>query len=84
MITAVLLADFAVHTTGMMRNDAVGACRHPQTRRHAACAAMRPQAAQKYDYDLVIIGAGVGGHGAAMHAVESVSQDDTLRSRKSM
>eukprot|EP00887_Chlorella_sp_A99_P006172 scaffold3.g6172.t1 len=25
----------------------------------------------KYDYDLVIIGAGVGGHGAALHAVES-------------
>jgi dihydrolipoamide dehydrogenase len=25
----------------------------------------------KYDYDLVIIGCGVGGHGAAMHAVES-------------
>ena len=28
------------------------------------------RAAEKsYDYDLVIIGAGVGGHGAAMHAV---------------
>jgi len=25
---------------------------------------------QKYDYDLVIIGCGVGGHGAALHAVE--------------
>eukprot|EP00245_Coleochaete_scutata_P005085 TRINITY_DN18368_c0_g1_i1.p1 TRINITY_DN18368_c0_g1~~TRINITY_DN18368_c0_g1_i1.p1 ORF type:complete len:586 (+),score=143.85 TRINITY_DN18368_c0_g1_i1:96-1853(+) len=25
---------------------------------------------QKFDYDLVIIGAGVGGHGAALHAVE--------------
>uniref|UniRef100_A0A0A9A3A4 Uncharacterized protein n=1 Tax=Arundo donax TaxID=35708 RepID=A0A0A9A3A4_ARUDO len=25
------------------------------------------------DYDLVIIGAGVGGHGAALHAVEEVS-----------
>jgi 6-phosphogluconolactonase/glucosamine-6-phosphate isomerase/deaminase len=24
----------------------------------------------KYDYDLVIIGCGVGGHGAALHAVE--------------
>ena len=30
-------------------------------------------AAQAYDYDLVIIGCGVGGHGAALHAVESVS-----------
>jgi dihydrolipoamide dehydrogenase len=26
--------------------------------------------AQSFDYDLVIIGAGVGGHGAALHAVE--------------
>ncbi len=25
-----------------------------------------------YDYDLVIIGCGVGGHGAALHAVEQV------------
>lgn len=24
---------------------------------------------QEFDYDLVIIGAGVGGHGAALHAV---------------
>ena len=29
-------------------------------------------AAAKYDYDLVIIGCGVGGHGAALHAVEQV------------
>jgi len=28
----------------------------------------------QYDYDLVIIGAGVGGHGAALHAVEQVGQ----------
>lgn len=27
-------------------------------------------AEKKYDYDLIIIGAGVGGHGAALHAVE--------------
>lgn len=25
-----------------------------------------------FDYDLLIIGAGVGGHGAALHAVEKV------------
>ena len=30
------------------------------------------QAGAKYDYDLVIIGCGVGGHGAALHAVEQV------------
>ena len=28
---------------------------------------------KSYDYDLVIIGCGVGGHGAALHAVECVS-----------
>ena len=31
--------------------------------------------AGQYDYDLVIIGAGVGGHGAAIHAVEMVSRN---------
>jgi len=25
---------------------------------------------QEFDYDLVIIGAGVGGHGAALHAID--------------
>ena len=29
-------------------------------------------AVQQFDYDVVIIGAGVGGHGAALHAVEKV------------
>merc|ERR1712157_681428 len=28
------------------------------------------QAAAKYDYDVAIIGCGVGGHGAALHAVQ--------------
>lgn len=28
--------------------------------------------AKSFDYDIVIIGAGVGGHGAALHAVEKV------------
>lgn len=31
------------------------------------------KAGDKHDYDLVIIGCGVGGHGAALHAVEQVS-----------
>ena len=35
-------------------------------------AAKNGTAAEQYDYDLVIIGAGVGGHGAAIHAVENV------------
>ncbi len=30
---------------------------------------------QDFDYDLVIIGAGVGGHGAALHAVKVWSQN---------
>jgi len=29
-------------------------------------------APKSFDYDLIIIGAGVGGHGAALHAVEKV------------
>ena len=33
------------------------------------------QAKASYDYDLLIIGCGVGGHGAALHAVESVSDN---------
>lgn len=31
-----------------------------------------PASSGGYDYDLVIIGAGVGGHGAALHAVDKV------------
>lgn len=31
---------------------------------------MKKSASNKFDYDLVIIGAGVGGHGAALHAVK--------------
>lgn len=31
------------------------------------------QSSSNFDYDLLIIGAGVGGHGAALHAIESVS-----------
>lgn len=47
-------------------------------RRSAAAQAARRSAtapvalaAQKFDYDLIIIGCGVGGHGAALHAVEN-------------
>lgn len=48
-------------------------------RSHAARAqqraplAVRAAASKEFDYDLVIIGCGVGGHGAALHAVECVS-----------
>ena len=39
--------------------------------RPAASAAVKAlEVRADYDYDLVIIGAGVGGHGAALHAVE--------------
>ena len=46
--------------------------RHTQ-RRACRGASTVAQAKKEYDYDLVIIGCGVGGHGAALHAVESVS-----------
>jgi dihydrolipoamide dehydrogenase len=38
----------------------------------AATAGNGAAASGGFDYDLVIIGAGVGGHGAALHAVEKV------------
>jgi dihydrolipoamide dehydrogenase len=38
-------------------------------------------APKSFDYDLVIIGAGVGGHGAALHAVEKVVNFLTVSSR---
>ena len=50
-------------------------CRRPQ-RLRASRQSVTVRAAghggQQYDYDLVIIGCGVGGHGAALHAVECV------------
>ncbi|PNH07186.1 Dihydrolipoyl dehydrogenase [Tetrabaena socialis] len=39
--------------------------------RQAARSAVVAQAGREFEYDLVIIGCGVGGHGAALHAVES-------------
>lgn len=36
------------------------------------CASANGTVSGGFDYDLVIIGAGVGGHGAALHAVEKV------------
>ncbi|KAK4770871.1 hypothetical protein SAY87_031403 [Trapa incisa] len=39
-------------------------------RRLSASASDNGSASKSFDYDLVIIGAGVGGHGAALHAVE--------------
>jgi hypothetical protein len=37
------------------------------------------KAAGGFDYDLVIIGCGVGGHGAALHAVEQVRRSRVRR-----
>ena len=34
---------------------------------------------KSFDYDLLIIGAGVGGHGAALHAVEKVRSPMSLQ-----
>lgn len=39
----------------------------------AAASSAASSGSQEYDYDLLIIGCGVGGHGAALHAVECVS-----------
>ena len=39
----------------------------------AAVSSRNGSGSDGFDYDLVIIGAGVGGHGAALHAVEKVA-----------
>ena len=49
----------------------VAYCRSCQTRSRKSLSTAA-QAKKEYDYDLVIIGCGVGGHGAALHAVECV------------
>ncbi|GFH27909.1 uncharacterized protein HaLaN_26301, partial [Haematococcus lacustris] len=43
-----------------------------QSRTRRASVAARASSNGQYDYDLVIIGCGVGGHGAALYAVEQV------------
>ena len=40
--------------------------------RHPTCMSIGNGVQSSFDYDLIIIGAGVGGHGAAVHAVEQV------------
>lgn len=44
------------------------------------CHAARPTST--FDYDLVIIGCGVGGHGAALHAVEQVRHSTHIEDKK--
>ena len=44
-------------------------------KRHVAiCQAVARPTRAGHDYDVIIIGCGVGGHGAALHAVEQVQQ----------
>ncbi|WIA13320.1 hypothetical protein OEZ85_006903 [Tetradesmus obliquus] len=68
-------ASLPVSLDSRQLNQAVNRCirvsRHVATRssRGQRCAVVA-MAGAKYDYDLVIIGCGVGGHGAALHAVE--------------
>ncbi|GFH15785.1 uncharacterized protein HaLaN_12079 [Haematococcus lacustris] len=45
-------------------------CQTDQSRTRRASVAARASSNGQYDYDLVIIGCGVGGHGAALYAVE--------------
>ena len=51
-------------------NDCKQACRLSWLSGFSAPKRAVAPAATKYDYDLLIIGCGVGGHGAALHAVE--------------
>ena len=43
-----------------------------RSKKVSASASANGSAPKSFDYDLIIIGAGVGGHGAALHAVEKV------------
>jgi hypothetical protein len=52
--------------------DAGGAKRSGRDCRAQAGAKAPTSNGGAYDYDLIIIGCGVGGHGAALHAVEQV------------
>ncbi|MCE2055474.1 Dihydrolipoyl dehydrogenase 2, mitochondrial [Datura stramonium] len=52
------------------RLQSSNATRRPCSNRIAASLAGNGAPSKGFDYDLVIIGAGVGGHGAALHAVE--------------
>lgn len=69
---------FGFHSPSQFRNRGVGAIPaqpHSWRRRpvfSALAADNGSRAPASFDYDLVIIGAGVGGHGAALHAVEKV------------
>ena len=47
-------------------------CSAGRASRLSRAAVVAKAASHSYDYDLVIIGCGVGGHGAALHAVEQV------------
>lgn len=71
-----------------LRSDRV---RTPSIRRFqvsSAASSSNGAPPKSFDYDLIIIGAGVGGHGAALHAVEKVNsllitktaKENTLRS----
>ena len=46
---------------------------------YAATAGNGAAASSEFDYDLVIIGAGVGGHGAALNAVEKVGSTHAVQ-----
>ncbi|MQL99184.1 hypothetical protein Taro_031901, partial [Colocasia esculenta] len=54
----------------LSRSCSSGSSRPRLPRKVSASASENGSASKSFDYDLVIIGAGVGGHGAALHAVE--------------
>ncbi|KAF3646120.1 Dihydrolipoyl dehydrogenase 2, chloroplastic [Capsicum chinense] len=54
----------------MRRIESSSVTRRPCSNRILASLSGNGAPSKEFDYDLVIIGAGVGGHGAALHAVE--------------
>lgn len=70
-----ILHQFDILQLGFGQLDHLSASlfRSDGTRGRRQLCALAKKSGGKYDYDLVIIGCGVGGHGAALHAVECVS-----------
>ena len=66
MIHAQTVTGHRQHTTRSLRASAEGS-----SAVSTAAVGNGKHGSTDYDYDLIIIGCGVGGHGAALHAVEN-------------
>lgn len=65
------VGSYGMTFCGVIGQKSQSRCRRGS--RHFRVEASANGGPQGYDYDVIVIGAGVGGHGAALHAVEKVS-----------